>query len=55
MAMLYEGQRKRTQYPALYFPEASHPEGKKCHNTVELLEPSYAHNNRDPELSQQRI
>lgn len=53
-----EEEKKRTQYPALYFPEASVRE-KKCPKTLELnqaqqLEANYAQF-RDPELSQQRI
>lgn len=46
-------ERKWTQSPALYFPEASHPE-RKSHKTLELyqakqLEASYAYGNRDPD------
>lgn len=57
--MPYVGEKKRTQFPALYFPEASVRE-KKCHKTLELnqaqqLEATYACDNRDPDLSPQRM
>lgn len=61
MAMPCVGEKKRTQFPALYFPEASVRE-KRSHKTLELnqaqqLEATYVltGDNRDPELGPQRM